>query len=60
MPAMTPIAHAAHWFASLLYLVPVLVVVAALTWQARRDRRAGRAGNDDLEPTLDDVMDGRA
>jgi membrane protein DedA with SNARE-associated domain len=37
-----PLAHAGHWLASLLYLVPVLVVVGALVWQSWRDRRRSR------------------
>jgi hypothetical protein len=34
-----PLAHAGHWLASLLYLVPVLIVVGALVWQSWRDKR---------------------
>jgi hypothetical protein len=34
-----PLAHAGHWLASLLYLVPVLIVVGALVWQGWRDKR---------------------
>ena len=37
-----PFAHAGHWLASLLYLVPVLVVVGALVWQSWRDKRRRR------------------
>ena len=36
---MVVIAHAGHWLASLLYVLPVVVVVAALLWQNFRDRR---------------------
>ena len=36
---LPPLAHAGHWIASLLYLVPVLVVVGALAWQSWRDKR---------------------
>jgi hypothetical protein len=35
---MTPIAHAGHWFISLLYVAPVVIVVVALTIQSRRER----------------------
>jgi hypothetical protein len=39
-----PIAHAGHWIASLLYVVPVAVIVGALLWQSWRDKRAKRSG----------------
>ena len=35
---MTPIAHAGHWFISLLYVAPVVAVVGALAIQSRRER----------------------
>ena len=38
-----PIAHAGHWIASLLYVVPVAVIVGALLWQSRREKR-GKGG----------------
>jgi uncharacterized membrane protein len=38
-----PIAHAGHWISSLLYLVPLLVVVGMLTAASVRDRRAAAA-----------------
>ena len=34
-----PLAHAGHWLASLLYVAPVAVIVVALLWQGRRDKR---------------------
>lgn len=37
-----PIAHAGHWIASLLYVAPVVVIVVALLWQSRREKRAKR------------------
>ena len=37
---VTPIAHAGHWIANLLYVGPVAVVVGALVWQSWRDKRA--------------------
>jgi cytochrome c-type biogenesis protein CcmH/NrfF len=56
-----PLAHAGHWLASLLYLAPVLLIVVALIWQARREKRRGyEPEEDEREPTLDDIMDGRA
>lgn len=34
-----PIAHAGHWIAGLLYVLPLAVVVGGLAFQAKRDRR---------------------
>lgn len=39
---MTPLAHAGHWYHSLLYLAPVLVVVLVLWLSSVRERRAVR------------------
>jgi hypothetical protein len=39
------LAHAGHWFAGLLYLAPVLIVVGALLYQSWKDKREG--GEDD-------------
>jgi hypothetical protein len=36
-----PLAHAGHWAASLLYLAPILIVIALLAVQSVRDRRRG-------------------
>lgn len=49
-----------HWYASLLYVVPVALIVGALGVQHLRDRRAGivpTAHRDDLEdgPELEDI-----
>ncbi len=42
------VAHASHWLVSLLYVVPVVLVVAMLTVQGRRERaRALREGDQD-------------
>jgi hypothetical protein len=38
-----PLAHAGHWIASLLYVAPVAVIVGALLWQSRRDKRRDNA-----------------
>ncbi len=43
---MSVLAHAAHWYHSVLYLAPVALVVLVLAWQSWRDRRRG----DDAEP----------
>jgi hypothetical protein len=42
-----PLAHVGHWYHSLLYLAPVVIVVVFLWLQERRDRRRGDV--DDLE-----------
>jgi 4-hydroxybenzoate polyprenyltransferase len=41
------LAHAGHWFAGLLYLAPVLIVVGALLYQSWKDKREGA---DDEDP----------
>lgn len=46
------LAHAGHWLAGLMYLAPVLVVVAALAWQNLKDRRLGPSAD---EQDADDV-----
>lgn len=59
---MTPVlAHAGHWATSLVYLVPVALIVAALAWQTWRERHANPAPDADAttEPTLDDILDGK-
>jgi hypothetical protein len=38
---MTVLAHAAHWYHSVLYLAPVAIVVLVLAYQSWRDRRRG-------------------
>jgi hypothetical protein len=43
-----PLAHLGHWYHSLLYLAHVVIVVVALWFQERRDRRRGDV-EDDLE-----------
>jgi hypothetical protein len=40
-----PIAHFGHWYVSILYLGPVIVLVVALSIQSWRDKRRG--GDDD-------------
>ena len=41
-----PIAHLGHWYHSLLYLAPVVIVVVGLWFQERRDRRRGDVEDD--------------
>jgi hypothetical protein len=40
-----PIAHFGHWYVTLLYLGPVIVLVVALSFQSWREKR--RDGSDD-------------
>ena len=40
-----PLAHAGHWLASLLYVAPVAIIVAALLWQSWREKRRGRSAD---------------
>ena len=44
------LAHAGHWFAGLLYLAPVLIVVGALLYQSWKDKREGDDEDDEPEP----------
>jgi len=37
---MTPLAHAGHWLAEVLYVAPVVVVVTWISVRALLDRRA--------------------
>jgi hypothetical protein len=47
------LAHAGHWFAGLLYLAPVLIVVGALLYQSWKDKRAGPDADDaEREPDI--------
>jgi hypothetical protein len=41
-----PIAHVGHWYHSLFYLAPVLIVVVVLWVQERRERRRRDSGDD--------------
>ena len=46
--AMTPVlAHFGHWWQSLLYLAPVIVVVGWLSLQSWRDNRRGDGDESD-------------
>jgi cytochrome c-type biogenesis protein CcmH/NrfF len=52
-----PLAHAGHWLTGLLYLVPLVIVVAMLGVSSLRDRRAeaaeGAAGGSAPPPDAD-------
>ncbi len=55
-----PIAHAGHWITGLLYLVPLVIVVAMLAFSSLRDRRAEAAelaagGGQQPDATPDDA-----
>jgi hypothetical protein len=43
---IAPIAHVGHWAINLLYVAPLFVAVGVLAWQARKDRRASRDGDE--------------
>jgi hypothetical protein len=51
---MTLIAHGGHYFASLLYLVPIVAVVGSLGWAAVREKRRGEAEDAEAEKTEQD------
>lgn len=36
---MTILAHVGHWYHSLLYAVPIVLIALALWWSGRRDDR---------------------
>lgn len=59
---MTPIAHAADVVSTLLFVVPMLIVLGALAWQKVKERRADEAAaeEEDIEPTLDEIMDDKS
>lgn len=42
-----PLAHATHWLASLLYVLPIAVLAGGVRWQRHKDRRESRAGESD-------------
>ena len=60
---MSPvIAHAADWIGSLVFLAPMLLFGLWFGWekvQEKRGRRPPEADDAD-EPSLDDIMDGKA
>jgi ABC-type proline/glycine betaine transport system permease subunit len=52
-----PIAHAGHWLVNVLYIVPLLVVVAMLGISSVRDRRAEAAEAAGASPASDPPVD---
>lgn len=41
---MAPLAHVGHWAVNLLYVAPLLIVVAVLGYQSLKDRRRLKRG----------------
>jgi hypothetical protein len=52
MTALLILAHAGHWLAGLLYVVPVLIVVGALVFQSWKDKRRGEDDPEDDESDI--------
>ena len=46
---MTVLAHVAHWYHSLLYAAPIVLIALALWWSGRRADRPGRSKEGDDE-----------
>jgi hypothetical protein len=40
-----PIAHFGHWYVTLLYMAPVVVLVGALSFQSWREKRRNGSGD---------------
>lgn len=51
---MTVLAHVGHWYHSLLYAAPIVLIALALWWSGRRDgrdrRERGSAGEGSDRP----------
>ncbi|MBU6336440.1 MAG: hypothetical protein KGR19_01330 [Acidobacteria bacterium] len=47
---MTPLAHVGHWYHSLLYAVPIVLIALALWWSGRRDDRRRDAARGAVPP----------
>ena len=47
---MIPLAHAGHWAAGLLYMLPVFILGGGILWQRRNDKRLRDSGE-----TVDDA-----
>lgn len=45
------LAHLAHWYTSLAYVAPVLIIVGLLALQSWRDKRRAPTPDADGEPT---------
>lgn len=42
-----PIAHAGHWYHTVLYILPVVLIALGLWWSGRREERPGPPPADD-------------
>ena len=51
---MTPLAHAGHWAAQLLYLAPLLAMVGAILWAKIRGRGVDEEEHENLRQSLSD------
>lgn len=52
-----PVAHAGHWLANLLYLLPVLVLAGGIAYQRMADRKARAADQADESTAAPDSPD---
>jgi hypothetical protein len=58
---MTPVAHAGHWLVNIAYAMPFLILLVWMAWNRIQERRGKRKPEEiPPEPSLDDVMNGRA
>lgn len=46
--AILPLAHAgeSHWYDAIMFVSPMVIIVAVLVWTARRERKEDAAGED--------------
>lgn len=42
---LVPFAHTGHWYHSLLYALPIVLIALALWWSGRRDPAAREPGH---------------
>jgi hypothetical protein len=55
LAVLAPLAHAGHWYHSVLYVAPVVLIAGGLWWSGRREqrereaRRAARAAREPAE-----------
>ncbi len=48
---MIPLAHAGHWYHTLLYIAPIILIAGGLWWSGRHVRDEDDvAGDDPAEP----------
>lgn len=58
---MTLIAHAGHWLVNLAYATPFIIMLVWMGWNHIQNRRGRRLPEEiPEEPSLDDILDGRA